>query len=301
MKNCENPSTEKLNEFSLEKAKKIPHILIVEDNPIAIRIVETFIKQTGCSYTTAADGESALELFKTKDFDLVITDVGLPGISGKELTQFIREWEQYLTKKPVPIIGLTAQTLTEVEQQCLQIGMNKVINKPIYFSTMQELVKQFLFHDNSESIQKNKLGRDLPETEAQLFELEQFPLLNAEVGYKNFGNPTIFKELLQLMISEAIPEDEIFLKQAYSEKNWAEVENIAHKMKSGALYCSTIRMQYACQYLERYHEAGHSILLEKLYQQLLEVVKETKIYVEDWLAHQAKDEISDGDEISSSK
>ncbi len=290
-------------EFLLQKSRKIPHILIVEDNLIALRIAETFIKQTGCSYTAAADGESALDLIKSRNFDLIITDVGLPGISGKELTQFIREWELSLAKKQVPIVGFTAQILSEVEQQCLLIGMNKVINKPIYFSTMQDLVQQFLLQDEAEIVSESKgiLGRDLPENEEQLFELDKYPLLNTEVGIKNFGNKTLLKDLLELMIYQAIPEDEAHIKQAYIDKNWEEIENIAHKMKSGALYCSTIRMQYACQYLERYHEAGHLVLLDELYLQLIRVVGETKVYVSDWLANQAEEGLPDENNVQKSE
>jgi hypothetical protein len=54
-------------------------------------------------------------------------------------------------------------------------------------------------------------------------------------------------------------------------------------MKGGAAYCGTVRMKYACQYLERYRKAGHAKSLEKLYYQLVQVVDETKNYIDKWL------------------
>ncbi|MBA2650859.1 MAG: hypothetical protein H0U73_01110 [Tatlockia sp.] len=58
---------------------------------------------------------------------------------------------------------------------------------------------------------------------------------------------------------------------------------MAHKAKSGAEYPGTIRMKYACMYLERYHKAGHSACLEKLYQQLMKVLDDTQRCIEIWL------------------
>ena len=269
--------------------KKIPHILIVEDNLIALRIAETLTKQVGCSYSTASSGEQALKLIKALDFDMIITDVGLPDITGSELAHYIREWEHSAHKNAIPIIGLTAHVLGESEYVCLQAGMNKVLVKPLYLETMKALVKEFIEpNDLNKYEEGGKLGRDLPDTEAQLFALDQFALLDIEVGTKNLGNEAVLKELLQLMISQAIPEDLTEIQKVHAEKNWDQVENLAHKMKSGALYCGTIKMQYACQYLERYRKAGHFNLLERLYQQLIQVVNETKSYVEKWLSEQNK-------------
>lgn len=264
------------------KDKKLPHVLLVEDNLIALRIAETLAEKAGCTFTTASDGESALALVKTMDFDLIITDVGLPGISGKELVQFIREWEIASQKKKVPIIGLTAHSLGEAESQCLQAGMDKVLIKPLYLHTMQKLVKQFI-PDEEKSEQKEGLRANLPPIEAELFKLEDFLLLNSEAGIKNVGSIETLKSLLRLLVSRAIPEDLAAIQQAYAEKNWVQIENLAHKMKSGAIYCGTIKMQMACQYVERYYKAGHKKLLEALYQQLIQVVLETKEAVQKWL------------------
>lgn len=280
--------TEELAETSsFDSAKKLPHILLVEDNLIALRIAQTLAKQAGCSYSSAVDGEFALKLIKSMDFDLVITDLGLPGISGNELTQFIREWESSLHKKPVPIVGLTAHSLGETEQGCLDAGMNKLIKKPLYLATLQTLIKEFIKMDEQAKKQSNgKLGLDLPDNEEQLFRLDSYPLLDIDKGIKSLGNKEILKDLIALMCAEAIPEDLLSIQNAYREKNWEQIENLAHKMKSGAIYCGTVKMQYACQFLERYRKAGHFILLEELYQQLISTVEKTKIYLEHWLSKQ---------------
>lgn len=121
-----------------------PLVLLVEDNPVALRLVETITTAAGCRFVSVTTGEQALNLAKTLVFDLIITDLGLPGISGVELTGQIRQWEKSLNKTQVPIIGLTAHSLQETEMKCLQSGMNKVLTKPIYLHMMQELIHQFV-------------------------------------------------------------------------------------------------------------------------------------------------------------
>lgn len=132
---------------------------------------------------------------------------------------------------------------------------------------------------------QSKLGYDLPNSEDELFVLEKFPLLDIVEGIKTIGDVTMLRELLHLMINQSIPEDELLIQNAYLANDWESIENIAHKMKSGALYCGTVRMQYACQYLERYRKAGHKIFLDDLYHQLLTVLKDTRACVNYWLTN----------------
>ena len=68
----------------------------------------------------------------------------MPGISGKTLTPCIREWEKEMHKKPLPIVGLTAQEVNEVQDSCLQSGMNQVLRKPVHLKALQNAVNQLV-------------------------------------------------------------------------------------------------------------------------------------------------------------
>ncbi|HHF7343728.1 TPA: ATP-binding protein [Legionella feeleii] len=127
-----------------QKEATVPLILLVEDNMNALRLIETVVEKAGYQYYSAVDGEHALELIKTNDFDLIITDVDLPGMSGKTLTPCIREWEKEMHKKPLPIVGLTAQEVNEVQDSCLQSGMNQVLRKPVHLKALQNAVNQLV-------------------------------------------------------------------------------------------------------------------------------------------------------------
>jgi HPt (histidine-containing phosphotransfer) domain-containing protein len=82
---------------------------------------------------------------------------------------------------------------------------------------------------------------------------------------------------------DLVPEQKEELQQAYAAGDWDEVEKLARKAKSGAEYPGTLRMKYACQYLERYRKAGHSASLEKLYHLLMNVLDDTQQRIAEWL------------------
>jgi HPt (histidine-containing phosphotransfer) domain-containing protein len=73
------------------------------------------------------------------------------------------------------------------------------------------------------------------------------------------------------------------MKNAYRKKDFALIEKIAHKVKGGAVYVGTTRMKYACQYLERYWKTGQQELFDKLYQQTIHTIKDTSVYISNWL------------------
>jgi PAS domain S-box-containing protein len=262
-------------------------VLIVEDNTIALKVAEAVAVNEGCLVTCARDGEQALLLIQSNEFDLIITDIGLPGISGYELTRWIRDSESKNKKKEIPIIGLTAQATTHAENELLHVGMNDIYNKPITADLMKTILLQYVVPSHSLLNDKKKthgrLGMDLPNTEEELFDLRAFPILNIDNAIRTIGNEELVRQVLQLMISEEIEKDILLIKTAHTKGDWQDIEKFAHKMKGGAVYIGTIRMQYACQYLERYQKAGHTELLELLYQQLIAVVKDTQDYIRAWL------------------
>lgn len=265
--------------------KKIPNLLLIEDNLIALRTIEKCVNKAGYHFTSVTDAETALDMVKKTHFDLIITDLGLPGMSGYELTVAIREWENLSQRKPTPIVGLTAHAGKDVTENLHQAGMNKVFIKPATFELLGQIVEEFVVMNKSDKISKT-LGYELPACENTLFDLADFPLLDIENGIKSVGTEDALRELLGLMLEEELPKDEFAIKAAYLENKWDIVEKIAHKMKGGAVYCGTIKLKYACQYLERYRKAGYSKHLERLYLQLIDVVNDTKISIRRWLQQQ---------------
>jgi len=156
--------------------------------------------------------------------------------------------------------------------------MQQVFTKPVTLNILQQALKNIPLGKTQSS-----LGADLPATEAALFTLEKYPLLDHHEGMTNLGSKSILIELLQLMINKELPVEKVKLQETHNKQDWKNIENLAHKLKSSALYCGTIRLKMACQYLERSQKADLIVHQEKLYQQLLQIIDETSVTIECWL------------------
>ncbi|OCH98096.1 hypothetical protein A8135_13120 [Legionella jamestowniensis] len=263
----------------------MPTILLVEDNMVALKVLEAMVAKAGCPYKSAISGEEGLELATNEHFDLIITDIGLPGISGNEMTQQIRALEKENPRiTPVLIYGLTGHAVQTAEAQSLRAGMNGLFTKPITNKNLQIMLDAFQCKITNQQIQPNKaLDAHVENGQDELFKIRHLPLLDIEKGLATLGNMNILQELLTTMINETLPVEEVKIQEAYKQNNWDEVRNLAHTMKSGAIYCSAVRMHYACQHLERYQKTGHNELLDKLFHQLISVVEDTKKTIKIWL------------------
>lgn len=266
----------------------LTHFLLVEDNPTALRVLESLMSAMRYSFTSASDAETALTLFNANHFDCIITDIGLPGMSGTELASTIRALEQHLNRKKTLIIGLTGHAQQTARPECMASGMDDVISKPATIPIIRETLTHLLAQDtqtldDAPTSTNSNLGFELPETEDGLFDLSLFPLFDIAHGLSQLNDMALFSSLTKDYVSDLIQSDVNKMSEAFNEHNWDEVERLAHKLKGGAAYIGIKRMLYACQYLERYHKAGHSKLLEPLYNQVIAVNDETVTVIKRWI------------------
>ena len=288
-KAIEKPPENPLPQIISSAPKKTLHLLLVEDNKVALKTLEFLLSQNHYTFNSATSGEDAWGLFNSQHFDLMITDIGLPGISGTELSKRIREQEQYLGKPRLPIIGITGHAGEAALEECIKSGIDKVLNKPARIDKLRQCIQELvLLIPNKEqatnnSSKKSSLGLDLPNKEEDLFQLEQFPLFDETLALKQIPDKQLLVNLLESYLSESIQQDFVQLKKEHQQLNWEQVEKIVHKIKGGVIYLGTQKLRFACQYLERYYKAGHRSLLEPLYMQILATHDETSEEICHWL------------------
>jgi CheY-like chemotaxis protein len=103
-------------------------ILLVEDNKINQLVAKELLKQKGFNVDVASNGKIAVEMVRTKDYDLVFMDIQMPEMDGFQATKTIRKDQKY---KNLPILAMTAHAMTGYKEQCIAAGMNDHITKPI--------------------------------------------------------------------------------------------------------------------------------------------------------------------------
>lgn len=109
-------------DLSMLKGKKV---LIVEDNRINQMITRKIVESVGMTCDVVDNGTKAVEMVKSRKYDGVLMDIHMPGISGIEATRYIRIFNTH-----IPIIALTALSLSEKRQELLACGIDDLLNKP---------------------------------------------------------------------------------------------------------------------------------------------------------------------------
>ncbi|WP_131795062.1 PAS domain-containing sensor histidine kinase [Fluoribacter gormanii] len=278
-----NPITNKHPESLVKPFKH--RILLVEDNTIAQTIAKEMLHQCGCQVDLAADGQSALQLWKKNRYDLIFMDIGLPDMDGYQVTHHIRV-QEIAKNHHTPIIALTAHIGEENKQRCIESGINAVLSKPLTQKNCCDILNSFI-----PSIEKGTSPEhglfDLPTTEDQFFQLAEFPILDVEEGIKTTGTEATLCGMLNLMLSHSFVEDLVLLKRAHEQGDWEKIQKLAHKIKGGVVYVGAIRLKIACQYFECYWKSGQRALLEQLYQQILRVIEETTSEIRKWIKTKA--------------
>ena len=99
-------------------------ILVVDDEPQIVRALATNLKVRGYEVETAATGEVAIELAARARPDLIIVDLGLPGISGIEVIEAVRGWSS------VPIVVLSVRDAERSKVEALDAGADDYVTKP---------------------------------------------------------------------------------------------------------------------------------------------------------------------------
>jgi signal transduction histidine kinase/CheY-like chemotaxis protein len=127
-------------------------VLIVEDNPVNVLILEKSLEELGCSFVSTSNGVECLEAYARQSFDLILMDLQMPEMDGIEATQRVRAIEQG-TGHHVPIIALTAHAQQGDRERCLACGMDDYLPKPIKRREMIDKIQEW-----ASRVQKLRLG-----------------------------------------------------------------------------------------------------------------------------------------------
>lgn len=114
-------------------------ILVAEDHPVNLRLLQAYLKKRGYDSDVASNGEMAVEAVLTGQYDLVFMDIQMPLMDGIEATAKIRE---ELGLSPV-IIAATAFARKEDKEMCLRAGMQDFISKPIRPEELDRVLREW--------------------------------------------------------------------------------------------------------------------------------------------------------------
>jgi len=129
-----------ITRHTLQETQNHFKILIAEDNPVNQKLASRLLEKRGHQVTIANNGQEALDILDTQQFDIILMDMQMPVLDGLETTSQLREREKQLEQR-TPIIALTANAREEDRQKCLQAGMDGYLSKPLKGKDLFEMIE----------------------------------------------------------------------------------------------------------------------------------------------------------------
>jgi PAS domain S-box-containing protein len=141
-------------------------VLLAEDNPDNQRLIAMYIRKTGAEVTIVENGEQAVELALTGQFDIVLMDMQMPVMDGIEATRTLRA-KGYCGA----IIALTANAMREDRDACIEAGCDGFLTKPINRDLFGEMLVKHLRHDSVSAAPQEPIRSMLIADEPELLDL----------------------------------------------------------------------------------------------------------------------------------
>jgi CheY-like chemotaxis protein len=133
----------KNNQQLLGQSDKKLRLLIAEDNPLNVKIMEKLFAKLNITPTIAENGEQALEFLKYNHFDLILMDLQMPVLDGFGAAKGIRALADP-KKAGIPIIAVTAAAFQNIREKVLNAGMNDYLSKPFDPTELMEKIHRQL-------------------------------------------------------------------------------------------------------------------------------------------------------------
>lgn len=133
--------TKAINDVTLTRHMAGERVLIVEDNPLNLKLARVLLTTAGYEVEASGDAESAMASIKTLRPDLILMDLQLPGMDGLALTRLLKNDPN---TKGIVIVALTAYAMKGDDLKAMTAGCDGYVTKPIDTLTFASTVAKYL-------------------------------------------------------------------------------------------------------------------------------------------------------------
>ncbi len=219
-------------------------LLVVEDNPLNQQVVTELLSDAGFQVDIANNGVEAIAAVRSKTYELVLMDVQMPLMDGYEATRQIRADARF---NALPIIAMTAHAMKGVREECLSVGMNDYLSKPIDPAQLYMLLSAWIKPEEHSQLILNERRGQRPKTVLLPQELSGFNLL---LGLNRLNqNQLLYKQLI-LDFVQRYESVSAQLRALLAEQDYLQAETLIHGMKGILGSLAAERLFMICQHLE---------------------------------------------------
>jgi PAS domain S-box-containing protein len=224
-----------------EKTALTGKVLLVEDNQINRQVAEGFLHNLGLKWDSAKNGEQAVQMVRAGKYQAVLMDIQMPIMDGMQATRLIR---QNPVLQDLPIIAMTAHTMTGDREKCLAAGMNDHIGKPIDPKALEDILLKWI---KGEASPKEAKSSSFVRENAE----EYLPGISKDAAMRAVGNDKdLYEELLDMFL-EHNSESGTKINQALLNQDMEDAAKQIHSLKGTAATLGANSLEKAAIELEK--------------------------------------------------
>jgi|GEM_PF-825652 len=254
--------SQKTDRSMLSEKGPVARVLVTEDNKAAAEAVMVALRRMGCLVEQAEDGAEAIKKVQETAYDLILMDLGLPGLSGLDVARYIRSSED-ARLEDIPIVGLTGHE--DQLERCLEAGMQDCLMKPALPNSLHKMLEKYVLN--------RKKGEDGLNT-AVIDWVGSVQMCD--------DDEKATRELISLC-AQGMLETKAILKSGHETKNTGMLRAELHKTLGGICYLKLPPLEKA---LRSYHKAikiepRDETAVQETYEALLPVIDQFLVECEE--------------------
>jgi PAS domain S-box-containing protein len=260
-------------------------VLLAEDNVVNQRLAVAVLDRQGHEVTLARDGQEAVEKWQDAEFDLILMDVQMPVMDGFEATTEIRRREAAEPDRTRTfIIAVTARARKSDRQQCLDIGMDDYMAKPIRIGNLAEVLARRAKAKSLAGVSSELIAAD--DSSTQSAPAKSFPTEEIDWAYaldSVAGDPALLKIIVETLV-ETGPDLMETAAAGVTSGDFKKVSTAAHSLKGSVLFLGIQSVRKPAMALEEDAELGKPERLPRLIEDLqleyAHIEKQLKTFLE---------------------
>ncbi|TWF35674.1 PAS domain S-box-containing protein [Chitinophaga polysaccharea] len=253
----------KLGRKLLQRSFEHARVLVVEDNQMNLRYIMSLLEKYKINYQLATNGPDATYFLDSRQYDLILMDIRIPGMNGLELAQKIRLDEQQ-PNVATPVIATTAVAMESTATMAREAGITDILTKPYTPDQLLQIFNKYLNEDETELIME------------EVQHLSGFEF-NSDLDVKYLtdlyeGNISYAADLFEIFI-RTIRDEIKKIDVLVDHRDWEQMKFQVHKLKPNFAMVGLTWINAKMQELEnqlRFNQETYSTEITQLFTEIKE-------------------------------
>ncbi|MCP4914953.1 MAG: response regulator [Oligoflexia bacterium] len=236
VKKVSSVSSNQINSNFLSKVQD-SKLLVVEDNPINQKLLVTLLNKHGLKTDVANNGQEAVNLCHENQYDLIFMDIQMPIMDGIQATKEILRLENEIVPK---IVAVTANTLQEDRDRCLEAGMSDFISKPISNQNLVSALERY--SKDSDIILDQNLATEEEEENLNYLLKKSFKHISIQEFLENYSYDIVVIDTIVKQFKKSYSKTLTSIVESIESENSKDLEFHSHTLKGvlSSFYCTNI-------------------------------------------------------------